>query len=138
MEGRQRGTRRTTVIQPDELGLDQLFERPAPDLCDMQRITVGMLRPEARIDEAMWYHKNRIVGFAIIFSIQDKNGKWQEQYSVDTSHGHLHEHRTGHQSQNDRHNIRPLRTQLDVQELFDTAYHMVHNRYLHWASGGNG
>ena len=115
---------------------DPLFERPAADLCTKQRYIVEMERPQARIDQVLWYVKHHLVGFAIVFSLMEEDGEWREQYSVDTSHGHFHEHKSGHRQHNDRHDFHPLRSQLDVQECYDSAYHMVHNRYLHWASGG--
>ena len=134
MVGRGRNGGQTRANNLPAQALDIRFACPPTSECEVQRIGIEMAIPEARIDQKLMYHGGRIVGFAIIFSLKSSEGVWEEQYSVDTKHGHLHSHPDGHKTDAKR-DVRQLRSQLDVQDSYDTAYHMVHNRYLDWASG---
>lgn len=83
-------------------------------------------------------HLGKLVRFFIALKkTVDHEDDPVEQYSVCTLHGYLHEHTTGHQRPNDRRDIRPLHSQVDVQESFDGAYDMVFDRYLQATSEGS-
>lgn len=72
---------------------------------------------------------NKLVWFAVLY-YKIENDRGSELYSVDTNHGHFHEHTHGHRKRNDRRNIRPLYTQVDVQESFDPGYDLVYEKHL--------
>lgn len=77
---------------------------------------------------------NKLCWFAVIYyKMEGKVGK--ELYSVDTNHGFFHEHVYGHRKRNDRRDIMPLHTQLDVQESYDRAFDMVYNKHLLMTGG---
>lgn len=53
-----------------------------------------------------------------------------EVYSIDSKHGVLHEHISGHKRKDDRRDLGALYTQVDVQEsLDDPAMRMVLEKY---------
>lgn len=97
--------------------------------CRVEEIPVE-IEEGKQIYQALHYdEKSKLVWFAVLFN-RLRDGRGEELYSVDTSHGHFHEHTTGHKKRNDRRNIRPLYSQVNVQESFDTGYDMVLNKYL--------
>ncbi|MFP5290190.1 MAG: hypothetical protein ACLGH5_04260 [Actinomycetes bacterium] len=106
----------------------EVYERPA-DGCEEMRIPVPMPHPRFRITQRLVSYRHQLVEFAVILSEWDGRG-WEEVYSVDTCHGYLHEHIHGHRKPNDRRDIKPLFTQVDVQESLDFAYDKVRDHYL--------
>jgi hypothetical protein len=118
-----RGRRgRTREPQPE------VYEHPCNEnLCDESRLPVE-LDIGSRIDQRFHYQRMRPVFFALVFSVWDGE-RWVERYSVDTAHGYLHDHPTGHRT-DDRRDIQPLYSQIDVQECYDQAYDLVLGRAL--------
>jgi hypothetical protein len=75
------------------------------------------------------FAQNQLVAFFIgWFRTQDE--RTQEMFSVDTNHGWLHAHTSGHRRKKDRQNIRPLHTQTDVRESYAEAYDLVYTHYV--------
>lgn len=74
--------------------------------------------PDFRLMQRLVRADGKLVEYAIVLT-RHQGGEWTEVYSVDTKHGVLHEHISGHRRANDRRDIRPLYTQVDVQESFD-------------------
>lgn len=74
-------------------------------------------------------HRGVLVHFAILWIHLGPSGNWEEQYSVDTGHGHFHEHVFVHRRSGDRKNLRPLYSQVDVQEGFDQGCDLVQDRH---------
>lgn len=92
-----------------------------PVTIDQDRLITQVLHFDSR---------NKLVFFAVVYTKLDSSGRGTELYSVDTGHGHFHEHTTGHRKRNDRKNIAPLYTQVDVQECFDEGYDLVFEKHL--------
>ncbi|MFE7067404.1 hypothetical protein [Microbacterium sp. NPDC057658] len=113
----------------------ELFEPPPDDLCDID-VSEIYLGEEHQIIVKLGFHEGRLVLFFIAWMARDRDGEWSERYSVCTKHGHLHEHPTGHHRPNDRVDLQPLRSQVDVQESYDKAYERVHSRYIYATGGG--
>ena len=107
-----------------------LYSRPPDGECETSEFPVVLDDSDFQIVMRLVRSKGRLVEFAIILC-RLAGEEWREIYSVDTMHGQLHEHTTGHQKSHDRQNIKPLFNQVDVQESFDEpSYRMVHERYL--------
>lgn len=76
------------------------------------------------IQQRLSYQQHKLVSFFIgLFAVDGEVNK--ELYSVDTHHGWLHAHIYGHQSPQDRRDVRQLFSQQDVEESFEEAYDMV-------------
>lgn len=115
----------------------ELYEAPPAIECYELVLPVEMDYSNARITQHLRYHEGRLVKFSIVLSLCfEEGGQWEEDYSIDTGHGHLHEHPVGHQIGEIRHNLYPLFTQVDVQESYEKAYSMVYDRYLMRANRG--
>lgn len=82
-----------------------------------------------RIVSRAVYAEYLLVQFAVIWVHRIDIDEWEEMYSVDTAHGSYHEHVTGHKKKPDARELRPLYTQVDVQECFDAAYDRVLDRH---------
>lgn len=82
-----------------------------------------------RIAQRLIYADFALIYFAIVWVKRVDLDEWQEQYSCDTGHGYFHEHVTGHRKPHDSRNLRPLYSQVDVQECFDRGYDLVHDRH---------
>lgn len=105
-----------------------LFERPDSG-CVETRHPVELEDPDFRLNQRLVSHEEKLVEYALVLS-RFQGGRWVEVYSVDTRHGVLHEHISGHQRENDRRDIRALHTQVDVQEsLDDPAWELVLAKY---------
>lgn len=88
------------------------------------------MEPGKEIHQALHYDERRkLVWFAVLLNHMH-DGRGKEIYSVDTSHGHFHEHPTGHKKRDDRKNISPLYSQVHVQESYDTGYDYVERKYV--------
>jgi hypothetical protein len=122
---RQRNDKRAK--KSDEPTLD-LFVRPAEG-CEDLVIPVDMPDARYRITQRLMSYRHQLVEFAVVLSKWNGDG-WDEIYSIDTCHGYLHEHIHGHRKPGDRRDIRPLVSQLDVQESLDPAYDQVRDHYL--------
>lgn len=119
-------------------------EEPAPDLyrrpedgCDVLEIPVDMPDQRYRITQRLVSYRHQLVEFAVVLS-HWTGYEWEETYSIDTGHGHLHEHIQGHRQPNDRRDIQPLFLQLDVQESLDPAYDRVRDHYLRLTGESDG
>lgn len=110
------------------------YEPPPPSECDSQTHEVELAGEIYRIVQRMQYHGGRLVEFAIILCKRDRRGNWSEIYSVDTKHGSLHVHPTGHRTP-ERHTVSPIYTQVDVQESFDIGYRMVEEWHIRESGG---
>lgn len=130
---RRRNARRDRAVAakvPDLL----LFEDPTEGTQNEAEYPVE-LPCSCRISQRLRYQNGALVFFAIIWSRRDTFGNWREQYSCDSGHGYFHEHLWGHQRKNDRRNVRPLYSQVDVQECFDPAYDKVQDQHDKNCSG---
>ncbi|MDN3309542.1 hypothetical protein QWJ90_01220 [Microbacterium oryzae] len=115
--------------------IEALYE--APSGFDVEEITIPVdLICGCRIVQRDCYQNHLLVQFAIMWITRDALGRWVEQYSCDSQHGYFHEHLTGHRKNDDRRNISALRSQVDVQECFDRAYDLVHDRHDNYCRGG--
>lgn len=117
------------------LASTDLYEPPPQGDCDVDTAEY-FLSQDHYIHVTLKLHQGRLVGFFIAWMALDRDGEWSERYSVCTAHGYLHEHTTGHHRQDDRVDIQPLRSQVDVQESHDRAYELVHTRYIFAVGGG--
>jgi len=119
--------RRDTRAQIDAI-TGSFYVRPEVG-CEEARLVVDLEDPDFRLDQRLVTCDGKLVEFAVVLS-RDQGGEWVEVYSVDTKHGLLHEHLSGHRRPNDRRDIKPLLTQVDVQEsLDDPAMTMVLEKY---------
>lgn len=97
--------------------------------CEEFTQMVELNDPEFRYTQRLVVHERRLVEFALVLD-RFQGGRWVEVYSIDTQHGVLHQHISGHQRKDDRRDIQPLYTQVDVQEsLDDPADRMVLEKY---------
>lgn len=97
--------------------------------CRVEFLSVE-LEPERQLLQILHYDdRMKLVWFGIFFHKTNGEGRGLELYSVDTGHGHFHEHTTGHRKRNDRKDISPLYSQVHVQECFDTGDDIVMNKY---------
>lgn len=99
------------------------FEKPTSG-CVERRQDVELEDPDFRYSQRLVVHEDKLVEYALVLTRRQQD-RWVEVYSVDTRHGVLHEHVSGHQRENDRRDVQPLYTQVDVQESFDTADQLV-------------
>ena len=105
-----------------------LFVKPDTG-CVESRQVVELEDPQFRLSQRLVTHESKLVEYALVLSRQ-QGGDWVEVYSLDTKHGYLHEHISGHARKGDRRDVRPLYTQVDVQEsLDDPASQMVQAKY---------
>lgn len=105
-----------------------LFIKPETGCVEVQN-TVELDDPDFRLTQRLVTHEKKLVEYALVLS-RLQGGQWVQVYSVDTKHGVLHEHISGHQRNNDRRDIQPLYTQVDVQEsLDDPASQLVFEKY---------
>ena len=105
-----------------------LFERPDSG-CVETRHPVELEDRDFRLNQRLVTHEEKLVEYALVLT-RFQGGRWVEVYSIDTRHGALHEHISGHQRDNDRRDIRALYTQVDVQEsLDDPAWELVLAKY---------
>ncbi|MEW1707007.1 hypothetical protein AB0230_07170 [Microbacterium sp. NPDC089190] len=111
-----------------------LYEHPLD--AEEERYPVALMC-KCRISQRLLTVDHALVYFAIVWSRRNSFGTWTERYSVDTGHGYFHEHTAGHQRPNDRRDIRPLYSQVDVQECFDNGYDRVQSRHDHMCEGGS-
>lgn len=109
-----------------ELPIEDLYAAPSEVTEDEYPVA---LMCGCRIVQRLQFARGTLVFFAIMWIKRDGFGKWEEQHSVDTGHGYFHEHTHGHRRANDRRNVKPLYSQLDVQECFDDGYDLVQNRH---------
>ncbi len=106
-----------------------LFTKPDTG-CVETRIKVELEDPDFRIDQRLVTHETKLVEYAVVLSRRWRDGPWDQVYMVDTLHGTLHEHLSGHHRDNDGREIRAMYTQVDVQEsLDDPAMLMVLEKY---------
>jgi hypothetical protein len=105
-----------------------LYEPPAAHPLDVHEQPL-QLPCGCRIVQRLEFERGVLVRFAIVWATRSALGGWEEQYSCDTGHGYFHEHTHGHQIQKDRRNLRPLHTQVDVQECYDEGYDLVQDRH---------
>lgn len=112
-----------------------LYSPPSEVECDVDRTEIW-LSNDHQILTVLHFHERRLVRFFIAWLARDRDGEWSERFSVCAQHGYLHQHTTGHHREDDRVDIRPLRSQVDVQEAHDEAYDLVHNRYIFATGGG--
>lgn len=98
------------------------------------RIPVPLDDPDAEIHIRMRHHETRLVFFAVVLTLRDEKGEWRESCSVDTDHGALHLHHTGHREPDDSREMRPLYSERDVGESWEVGYGAIHTRYLEWRS----
>lgn len=127
--GRQhRDLQRRATREQAEI-VDQAFF-VKPDVgCIETRQEVELDDPEFRISQRLVSHDAKLVEYALVLS-RFQGGEWVEVYSMDTQHGVLHEHISGHKRKDDRRDLRVLYTQVDVQEsLDDPAMYMVLEKY---------
>lgn len=96
--------RRESKAQLAALG-GSLFVRPDA-ACVETRNTVDLDDPEFRLDVRLVVHEEKLVEYAVVLSRRQAE-EWTEVYSVDTRHGTLHEHVSGHRRSNDSKEIRP-------------------------------
>ena len=86
---------------------------------------VALSAPGHEIVQRVHYENGKPTFFAVVHTFDSA-----EEYSVDTAHGVLHDHPTGHKEPGDRREIRPLYSQVEVQEAFDEGYDLAHNHYI--------
>lgn len=104
------------------------FVRPEAGCIESQQ-EVELDDPEFRLIQRLVAHEMKLVEFALVLS-RLQGGQWVEVYSIDTKHGVLHEHISGHTRKDDRRDLGALYTQVDVQEsLDDPAMRMVLEKY---------
>lgn len=97
--------------------------------CETFRQTVELEDLDFRLKQRLVRCNGKLVEFALILT-RFQGYRWVEVYSIDSEHGMLHEHTSGHQRQDDRRDIRALYTQVDVQDSFDDpATRMVYEMY---------
>jgi hypothetical protein len=119
--------RRQARAQLDNVN-ESFFAKPAKD-CVETRQDFDMEDPDFRISQRLVSHESKLVEFALILS-RSQGGQWVEVYSIDTEHGMLHEHISGHKRKGDRRDIHALHTQVDVQESLDEpAMRLVLEKY---------
>ena len=95
------------------------YSRPDSGCSEYQQ-SVELEDSDFRYTQRLVTHEGKLVEYALILD-RLQGGQWVEVYSVDTKHGVLHEHISGHQRKGDRRDIQPLYTQVDVQESLDDA-----------------
>ena len=118
----RRETRAQTIVSKS------LFVKPESD-CVEARQVVELEDPDFLLSQRLVTHNEKLVEYALVLS-RLQGGEWVEVYSIDTQHGTLHEHISGHKRKNDRRDIRPLYTQVDVQESIDEpAMQLVFEKY---------
>lgn len=109
------------------------FVKPETGCVERQQ-DVELDDPDFRLTYRLVTHEAKLVEYALVLC-RLQGGLWVEVYSVDTEHGVLHEHTSGHRRNNDRRDIQPLYTQVDVQEsLDDPASQLVLKKYLRMRS----
>jgi hypothetical protein len=109
-------------------GVQALYEKPAKG-CVESKLVYEQEDPDFRIVQRLVTHDEKLVEFAVVL-IRLQKGQWVEVYSVDTVHGTLHEHISGHNRENDSREIQPMYTQVDVQESLDEpAMRLVQEMY---------
>lgn len=96
--------------------------------CVETRQEVELEDPDFLYSQRLVIHENKLVEYALVLC-RLQGGEWVEVYSLDTRHGGLHEHISGHKRKDDKREIRPLYTQVDVQESLDTADQLVLEMY---------
>ena len=103
---------------------------PPENGCVESRQQVELEDPDFRLDMRLVNSGDKLVEYAVVLSRRWRGGDWDQVYMVDTLHGTLHEHLSGHHQDGDSREIRPLYTQVDVQEsLDDPATLMVLEKY---------
>jgi len=103
------------------------FVRPESG-CEETTDTVELEDIDFRLKQRLVTHERKLVEYAIVLT-RHQGGQWVELYSVDTKHGTLHEHIAGHARDDDKREIQPLYTQVDVQESLDSAVQLVLEKY---------
>lgn len=111
----------------------ELYEAPAGAV--EVRYNVGLMCG-CQVSQRLLNVHHSLVFFAIVWSQRTTFGGWVERYSVDSGHGYYHEHVSGHQEPDDRRDLRPLYSQVDVQECFDPGYDRVQDRHDRDCRGG--
>jgi hypothetical protein len=109
--------RRQAKAQLEENAIQSLFVRPESG-CVETRQEFDLEDPDFRVSQRLVSHDSKLVEFALILT-RFQGGQWVEMYSIDTEHGMLHEHVSGHKRKGDRQDIHALHTQVDVQESLD-------------------
>jgi hypothetical protein len=110
-----------------DIGVQPFFVKPEKGCVETNQ--VYELDPDFRVVQRLVAHDNKLVEFAVVLNRLQK-GRWVEVYSVDTVHGTLHEHVSGHRRKDDSREIQPMYTQVDVQEsLDDRAMPLVQEMY---------
>lgn len=123
---RQRNDKRARKAAEVEL---TTYEKPNDPACIETRIPHDIDDPDYTISLRLVSLHGKLVEFSIVLS-QTFGNESVEVYSVDSQHGYLHEHIHGHNKPKDRRDIKPLFSQVDVQESFDEpALQMVLKTY---------
>jgi hypothetical protein len=127
--GRQhRDLQRRAARQQVEIVDQAFFVRPGAG-CVESRQEVELDDSEFRISQRLVVYEEKLVEYALVLC-RFQGGEWAEVYSIDTRHGVLHEHISGHRRKDDRRDLYALYTQVDVQEsLDDPAMYMVLEKY---------
>lgn len=127
--GRQHRDRQRRDTRAQWSATTQGFYEPSTTGCPETRQEYELDDPDFRLMQRLIVCDNKLVEYAIVLT-RFQAERWVEVYSVDTRHGTLHEHKSGHQRSGDRRDVRPLYTQVDVQESFDDpAMEMVLEKY---------
>lgn len=125
---RQQQERRERARSTKPVELSLYLHDKSKCACRIEQLPVELEGDKEILLVLHYDDRGKLVWFAILLnSVTD--GRGAELYSVDTSHGHYHEHRTGHKRRNDRKDIRPLYSQVNVQESYDHGYDLVMARY---------
>ncbi len=98
--------------------------------CDESVYQVDLETSGHGIVQRVHYERGKLVFFAIVHTVDGT-----EVYSVDSGHGHLHDHPTGHRRADDRRDIRALYSAEDVDKAFDEGYELAHNHYKKTTGG---
>jgi len=110
-------------------GPDGTWQPPAPEECDVETFTVEPSEGY-RISSRVLAYENRMVHYAVVASYRPSPGDdWQEVACVDCAHSAVHMH-TGPNHVRVRNDIRPIRSQRDVEDTYDDAYDTVYDAYV--------
>lgn len=129
--GRQHDVaRRRDAKRAEEEFTGQRYVRPDDPMCEEVKVPYDIDDPEYLISQRLVYLGEKLVEFAIILTRTPEWAEPFEVYSIDTKHGSLHEHVNGHHEHGTAREIKPLYSQVDVQEsLDDPAMKMILERY---------
>jgi hypothetical protein len=123
-----RGLQRRQARTQLENITQSFFAKPATGCVETNQ-EFEMDDPAFRVKQRLVAHDTKLVEFAVVLC-RLQEGQWVEVYSIDSKHGMLHEHVSGHKRKDDRRDIHPLYTQVDVQESLDEpAMRLVLDKY---------